>query len=300
VTPDIEKGKKRRRRSARVYLSNAHPLPSPEQLAALVDQFPSDEDDDQSAPPRARRTARPDEVKRDVGQAERRELASEDRALPNLSYPVKTHQDAENALAHIRLGHGDVKEAKRMLRRVAREEGWSDILSALGGKTDKAAMGNAHQPDGRSLTEARVSPSRVQGQASPSVGDHGASAWQDPMTPPTPRQLALGHPDMRSGTTRPVPLFSARTDANPHPRDLSGAAGVGIALSRLDAYSAAGAPGFRQQPSGNPAVRPMDHIASSGPSNGGHGLADTQSHALKASEAREMLKRHMFGGSGPR
>jgi len=44
----------------------------------------------------------------------------------------------------------------------------------------------------------------------------------------------------------------------------------------------------------------MDHIASSGPSNGGHGLADTQSHALKASEAREMLKRHMFGGSGPR
>jgi hypothetical protein len=43
--PDITKKKKKRRRSARVYLSNAHPLPSPEQLAALVDQFPSDEDD---------------------------------------------------------------------------------------------------------------------------------------------------------------------------------------------------------------------------------------------------------------
>lgn len=59
--PDIEKKRKKRRRSARVYLSNAHPLPSPEQLAALVDQFPSDEDDGD-------RCAQPDVGKRDYSQ----------------------------------------------------------------------------------------------------------------------------------------------------------------------------------------------------------------------------------------
>jgi len=294
--PDVEKGKKRRRRSARVYINANRPI-DPE-AAALIQEFPSDEDDDAPTPLHSR--ARVEVGKRDVSQAERRQLASEDRALPNLSYPVKTHQDAENALAHIRLGHGDVKEAKRMLRRVAREEGWSDILSALGGKTDKAAMGNAHQPDGRSLTEARVSPSRVTGQGAASVGDHGAAL--PPGYVPGPRETAWMHPDMRNGTVDPVPLLSMRTDANPHPRDLSGAAGVGIALSRLDAYSAAGAPGFRQQPSGNPATRPMPHIASGGPSNGGHGLADAQSHAvaLKASDRVNIMRQAMFPRSGPR
>jgi len=103
------------------------------------------------------------------------------------------------------------------------------------------------------------------------------------------------HPDMRNGTVDPVPLLSMRTDANPHPRDLSGAAGVGIALSRLDAYSAAGAPGFRQQPTGNPAIRPASHIAPGGPSNGGHGLADAQSHALKASDRVEIMRQAMYG-----
>ena len=46
---DITKGKKgkkpkgTRRRSGRFYISNAHPLPSPEELAALAGQFPSDD-----------------------------------------------------------------------------------------------------------------------------------------------------------------------------------------------------------------------------------------------------------------
>ena len=134
----------------------------------------------------------------------------------------------------------------------------------------KGTMGNAHQPDGRNLTAARVSPSRVQGNAARAVDDHGGVA--DPMNPMGPKALALGHPDMRQGTTGPVPLLSMRTDANPHPRDLSGAAGVSIALSRLDAYGAAGAPGFREQPTGNPAMRTSPHIAPIGPSNGSHSL----------------------------
>jgi hypothetical protein len=117
------------------------------------------------------------------------------------------------------------------------------------------------------------------------------------MNRPGPSELAFRHPDLRQGTVNPVPLLGMRTDANPHPRDLSGAAGVAIALSRLDAYSAAGAPDFRQQPTGNPAVRPMSHIAPIGPSNGGHSLSDPTSHAvaLKASDRVEAVRQAMYG-----
>jgi hypothetical protein len=170
----------------------------------------------------------------------------------------------------------------------------------------KGTMGNAHQPDGRDLSAARVSPSRVQGNASPATDHHGT--WVDPMTPMGPRELAWRHPDMRFGTTNPVPLMSMRTDANPHPHDLSGAAGVGIALSRLDAYNAAGAPGFRQQPTGNPAMRQMDHLAptSALPANGGHSLSNPSRPpiaAMKWSEAVDAVKRTqrpMFPGGGAR
>ena len=251
--------------------------------------------------------AEPDAVKRMVSQAEREQLARRGRAVTNpdgsVAYPVESHQDAENALAHIRLGHGNVKDAKRMLRRVAREEGWHDVLDALGEKADKAMAGNpAARPDGRSWSEARVSPSRVQGGASPAVDDHGAGMPAGPPGyEPGPRELAYMHPSMRMAATSPQPLLSARTDANPHPRDLSGAAGVSIALSRLGAYSAAGAPDFRMQPSGNPAMRQGSHIAPIGPSNGGHSLSDPQSHAvaLKASDRVAIMREHMFG-NGPR
>jgi len=165
---------------------------------------------------------------------------------------------------------------------------------------DKGAGNPVPHPDGASWTD-RLSPSRVTGQAAPSVGDHNTGAWQDPMNQPGPKALAMGHPDMRQSTTNVLPLFTTRTEADMFPADLRGAShGVPVALARLDAASASGMSG----PPANPAARPMDHIAPnnvSGP-NGGHGLADAQSRAvaLKGSEAREMLKRHMFGGSGPR
>lgn len=160
----------------------------------------------------------------------------------------------------------------------------------------KGTMGNAHQPDGRDLSAARLSPSRVQGNASPAQDDHGAAL--PPGYVPGPRETAWMHPDMRQGTVDPVPLLSMRTDANPHPRDLSGAAGVTIALSRLDAYSAAGAPVFREQPSGNPAMRGLPRIAPAGSgSNGGHSLSDPQSHAvaMKNSDRLAIIKNAMFG-----
>jgi hypothetical protein len=168
-----------------------------------------------------------------------------------------------------------------------------NMMTADCGKT---TTGNpVPQPGGRSVTD-RVSPPRVTGQQSPSTGDHG---FTDPMRPVGPRELAFRHPDLRQATTNPVPLLSMRTAADDFPRDLRGlSSGVPVALSRLDASTVSGLPG----PSANPVSRPMDHQSrgSATPANGSHSLSDPQSHAvaMKASEAREILRRHMFPGSG--
>ena len=82
--------------------------------------------------------------KRDIDTATRRRLASEGRALSNLSYPVETHEDADNAVTLLLSGHGNVAAARRMVSRIARKEGWKDILERLKGakkgkKADKAA-----------------------------------------------------------------------------------------------------------------------------------------------------------------
>ncbi len=108
------------------------------------------------------------------------------------------------------------------------------------------------------------------------------------------------HEDMRQSTTNPVPLFTTRTPYDVFPRDLSGAAGVSVALSRLDAYSAAGAPDFRQQPSGNPATRQGSHVAPIGAPNGSHSLGEPQSHAvaLKNSDRLAIMRKHMFPSGG--
>lgn len=83
--------------------------------------------------------------KRDIDTATRRRLAGEGRALPNLSYPIETHEDAGNAVTLALSGHGDVAAAKRLIRRIARKEGWQDILDRLKGRKDKAAK--AADPD---------------------------------------------------------------------------------------------------------------------------------------------------------
>jgi len=84
--------------------------------------------------------------KRDVDTATRRRLAGEGRALSNLSYPIETHEDAENAVTLALSGHGDAGAAKKLIRRVARKEGWQDILDRLKGgkkKADKTATATA-------------------------------------------------------------------------------------------------------------------------------------------------------------
>ena len=301
--PDVTK-KRKKRRSARFYISTAHPLPTPEQIAALATLFPPDDpgDDEGQAPARTRRMVKPDTAKRDYSQAQRRRLASQGHALEDGSYPIADAEDLRNAAVLARTGHGNVNGARRLIARRARELG---VTNPLEDSAEKGTMGNSYQPGGRDLSAARVSPSRVTGNASPAVDDHGARMPADPPGyVPGPRELAFRHPALRNGTTDPQPLLSMRTDSNPHPRDLSGAAGVSIALSRLDAAAAAGMPGFRQEPTGNPATRLPSHIAPIGQSNGGHSLTDPVSHAvankntgpLRGTAAVDAMKQAMFGG----
>ena len=277
------------------------------EIAAL---FPSDDDDDGQAAA----VARPDRVKRDIGAAERRQLASEGRAVTNpdghISFPVGqgNHKDAENALALIRSGHGDVRAAKRMLRRVAVKEGWSDIVDALDGMKGgaKKSSGNpAPHPSGGSWTD-RLSPSRVTGQAAPSTGDHNAAAFSDPMNQPGPRALALGHPDLRQSNTNfndvIARLRTVNGDDQNGDRSVTYTAGE-VGLSLFNARGAAGAyPGM--QPVGHSPQRDDWHQArgSATPPNGPHGAGNPASRpplsGMKSSEAREIMRRHMFPGSG--
>jgi len=287
--PDIEKKRKKgqRRRSARVYVNANKPLAVP--LDEIAGYFPPDDDDDDDDGQAAA-------AKRRISQAERKRLAREGKAVVNpdghVSYPIDTVEDLHNAAVLARTGHGDVEAARKLIARRARE---LNVPNPLESQKAVTPAGNPHVfPGGRNPAD-RTSASLTEGHQAVSSGHH-----VDPMNVPGPSEMAFRHADMRNGTTNAFPLATMRTDADAFPRDLRGMTnGVPVALSRLDAAAAAGMPG----PSGNPAVRPMDHIArdSATPPNGGHGLADVVSHggpAMKASDAREMMKRHLFPGSG--
>jgi hypothetical protein len=86
------------------------------------------------------KTAEAGIYKRDIDTATRRRLAGEGRALPNLSYPIETHEDAHNAATLALSGHGDVSAAKKLIRRIASKEGWTDVLDRLkGGRKGKVS-----------------------------------------------------------------------------------------------------------------------------------------------------------------
>lgn len=288
--PDIEKKRKKRRRSARFYISTAHPLPTPEQIAALADQFPSDADDDGQAAAVG---------KRHVSQSERKRLAREGKAVVNpdghISYPIGTVEDLHNAATLARTGHGDVEAARRLIARRAKELGVKNPL-----ESSEKSTGNPYAHPGVRSPVDRMSPPLTAGHQSPSSGDHGASA--DPMRPVGPRELAFGHPDLRNGTTSTPPLLSMQTHEAMDGSGVWSPFTTGrVALTRLDAAGASGV----SSPPGNAASRPMDHIArnSATPPNGTHGLADPRSHAAPMaaksnSELRAEFKRMLFPGSG--
>lgn len=107
--------------------------------------------------------AAPEAAKSDILTAERRKLASEGRALKDGSYPIRAgsegHKDANDALTLAYSHHGDWKAALKLVRRIARKEGWKDILERMAhvkaedaGKADKGAGMKCMKCDGTGMT----------------------------------------------------------------------------------------------------------------------------------------------------
>jgi hypothetical protein len=165
-----------------------------------------------------------------------------------------------------------------------------------------STMGNPVPPvGGQAYNEARVSPPITAGHQASSTGDHGAAAGaRDPMAPTGPKSLALGHSDMRFGSTSVTPWSTMRQrlgDDQYGDRSITrGPVGL-VGLAQLDAAGAAGTFQGMNPVSANPVSRPMDHSARNSPvpPNGSHRLNDPQSHAggpgaMKASDRREILR----------
>jgi len=291
TTPDIEKKKGKRRRSARFYVNANRPV-DPE-AAALIADFPPDEDDDQSAPPRARRMAEPDAEKRDFTQAQRRQLARRGMALGDGSYPIETAEDLHNAAVLARTGHGDVKGAKKLIARRAKELGVSNPLKE---PAQKSYLGEPipHQE----YASRRVSEPLTQGHQSPAVDDHGVGQGRNP-------GLAAHHGDLRQSSPAAFDavtrLMTVLGDNQYGDRSITMTAGQ-VGLSMFNAAGQAGTyDGMR--PTARTPVRPPDHIAqgSATPPNGTHSVTNANrppTQAMKASEARELVRRAMFPGSG--
>lgn len=65
---------------------------------------------------------------KDYNTAERKKLASEGKALPNLSYPIDTVDDLKSAITLAQSGHGDVAAAKALIKRRAAALGRTDLI----------------------------------------------------------------------------------------------------------------------------------------------------------------------------
>lgn len=76
--------------------------------------------------------------KRDFTQAQRKQLASEGKALANESYPIETAADLGPAATLARSGHGDVAAAKALIARRAKQLGVRNPLEAATAKKAEA------------------------------------------------------------------------------------------------------------------------------------------------------------------
>lgn len=163
----------------------------------------------------------------------------------------------------------------------------------------EAAALIARFPADDDADENVMAPDRVKATGNPVPSPGGRPLTDRGPDQPGPRALALAHENMRMGTTRPLPLFGVQINAEAFPADLAGMNRTTVAVDRLDAAGASGMSG----PPANAAARLMPHIApinATGP-DGGHGLADVQCRppmAMKNSERLEVMKRHLFPGSG--
>ena len=166
-----------------------------------------------------------------------------------------------------------------------------DGLAPARAVADKGTMGNPVPV--RHYDYDRLSEPLTHGHQdpSPSGGDHGLGAGR-------PHELAAHFVNLQQSSPLVTPLatLTTRNDPGNGDRDLIYHPGT-AAVSRLDASAAA--PYGGPVPSGNPAMRRMDHQSrgSAIPPNGTHTLSDPASHAapMAAKSRVEIVREAMFG-----
>ena len=296
--PDVEKKRKKRRRSARFYISTAHPLPSPEQIAALASLFPSDPgDDDEPAPQHS--AARASVGKRNFdpdvgGGVDRDKIPAKDFAGRNRSFPIVTRDDVSDALQSIGRAGEDNYDAATLRRRIlaiARRKGF-DVPA------EKAMAAAPADALGAAYANHRVSEPLAQGHASPSAADHGVGAGRSEV-------LAAWHGNLQQQPRSLLAEALTRLTTAPAEdasREITWTPGTANVV-RFDAAGAAGRYHGMQPAGGNP-QRPDWHQSrgsATGP-NGSHGLDDAASaprQSMKGLSRMEIMKRTqrpMYGG----
>jgi hypothetical protein len=218
---------------------HGHDHHEPGELDDADDELFPDEDTEDEV-------ALPDTAKRRFTRARRQELARAGMALPDGSYPVVTAEDLENAAAHVRLGHGDVRAARRLIARRAAELGVKNPLKSE--QASKAALpGHAAESSGSRSPAAGPIPESLAGHRSRE--DYGGVQVEhvnlQQLGPGPLADLRTAQPDNASGSSL---------------RDHPGQVRV-ESLSQAAASAGIPLPGA---PSGNPASRPGGKAAPTG------------------------------------
>jgi hypothetical protein len=143
-------------------------------------------------------------------------------------------------------------------------DGAHDIAEGAMGEQARAdaakATGNPYS--GAVDPDDRLSEPLTAGHQAPSTGDHGVGAGRS-------SEIAYNHPDLRQGSTtiKPWQTLRLRNQDRPDAELIWGAGRVDV--QQLHTGEAGD---FTSQPSGNPGMRSLPHIArdSATASNGGH------------------------------
>jgi hypothetical protein len=171
------------------------------------------------------------------------------------------------------------------------------------GSAQKGTMGNVPPGYDRSLSDARVSPSPLAGQAARSTGDHG-----DPMAVPGPREIAWRHQDLRQSSVSFNDVIARlRTVAGDNAygdRNVTYTAGQ-VGLSMFNAAGQAGSyPGMqRVDPMPNRPDYHQSRGSATGPNGTHHASGFVESSAVVNKSNSERLadfKRALFPGHGAR
>ncbi len=161
--------------------------------------------------------------KRKVGRAERERLARAGHALSDGSYPIANEHDLENAAAHVRMGHGDVSAARRLIAQRAKDLGVPNPLNSgrkfAAGVVPAPVLGRAGRP---ALPAWEPTPPRDWASAylpkweRESYPESGQATHQPQPVPGEQRNAPGNHPVPRGDLAESHPTSEVPPGGDPH------------------------------------------------------------------------------------